>query len=61
MGKDTAAASHTRMVLNAYQELLNKTYSLLDEEQILRICDLLEQAERVLYVEEVIPDLPQEK
>ena len=47
MGKDAAAASHTRMVLNAYHELLNKTYSLLDEEQILRICDLLEQAERV--------------
>lgn len=35
------------MVLNAYQELLNKTYSLVDEEQIGRIGKYLNQAERV--------------
>ena len=37
----------TRMVLNAYQELLNKTYSLMNEEQIVRICDSLNKAKRV--------------
>ena len=47
MEKQAAEARHTRMVLNAYQELLNKTYSLLDEDQVIRICDMLEQAERV--------------
>ncbi len=39
--------AHTRTVLNAYQELLNKTYSLMDEGQILRICDDLGKAKRV--------------
>lgn len=38
---------NTRMILNAYQELLNKTYSLIDEEQIARIGKYLGQAERV--------------
>ena len=37
----------TRMILNAYQELLNKTYSLVDEAQIARISRYLNQAERV--------------
>lgn len=36
---------NTRMILNAYQELLNKTYSLIDEEQIARIGKYLGQAE----------------
>lgn len=39
---------NTRMILNAYQELLNKTYSMVDEEQIARIGKYLGSAERVL-------------
>ena len=35
------------MALNAYQELLNKTYSLLNERQIVRICRFLGEAARV--------------
>ena len=35
------------MVLNAYQELLNKTYSLMDEAQVGRIARYLNKAERV--------------
>lgn len=45
--KSESITGHTRMVLNAYQELLNKTYSLMDETQILRICSLLSQVKRV--------------
>ena len=37
------------MILNAYQELLNKTYSLVDEAQIARISRYLNQAERREY------------
>lgn len=44
--KDTMAGN-TRMVLNAYQELLNRTYSLMDEKQITRICKYLGRADRV--------------
>lgn len=40
-------ANHTKMVLNTYQELLNKTYSLMDEAQLLRICNYLGKAGRV--------------
>lgn len=39
---------NTRMVMNVYQELLNKTYSLVDEGQIARVTRYLNQAERVL-------------
>lgn len=45
--KKESMTGNTRMVLNAYQELLNKTYSLVDEEQIGRIGKYLNQAERV--------------
>lgn len=45
--KKESMTGNTRMVLNAYQELLNKTYSLMDEEQIGRIGKYLNQAERV--------------
>lgn len=45
--KSESIAGHTRMVLNTYQELLNKTYSLMEETQILRICSQLSQAKRV--------------
>lgn len=46
--KQESITGNTRMVLNAYQELLNKTYSLVDEAQIGRISRYLNQAERVL-------------
>ncbi len=49
--KNKELTGHTRQVLNTYQELLNKTYSLMDEAQIVRICEKLGQAKRVLYVE----------
>ena len=45
--KNKELTGHTRTVLNMYQELLNKTYSLMDEAQILRICEKLGQARRV--------------
>ncbi len=45
--KQESMTGNTRMVLNAYQELLNKTYSLVDEVQIGRIARYLNQAERV--------------
>lgn len=45
--KKESMTGNTRMVLNVYQELLNKTYSLVDEEQIGRIGKYLNQAERV--------------
>lgn len=46
--KDEKITDNTRMVLNAYQELLNKTCNLVDEAQIGRIAGYLNQAERVL-------------
>ncbi len=46
--KKETMTGNTRMILNAYQELLNKTYSLVDEEQIARIAQYLNRAERVL-------------
>lgn len=45
--KQESMTGNTRMILNAYQELLNKTYSLVDEAQIARIGRYLNQAERV--------------
>lgn len=50
--KKESMTGNTRMVLNAYQELLNKTYSLVDEEQIGRIGKYLNQAERVFVLRE---------
>lgn len=46
--KKGTTTGNTRIVLNTYQELLNRTYSLVDEEQILRISQYLNQAKRVL-------------
>lgn len=46
--KRESITGNTRMILNVYQELLNKTYSLVDESQIARISKYLNQAERVL-------------
>ena len=45
--KEESITGNTRMVLNAYQELLNKTYSLMDEAQVGRIARYLNKAERV--------------
>ena len=45
--KQESITGNTRMIMNAYQELLNKTYSLVDEAQIARISRYLNQAERV--------------
>ena len=45
--KQESITNNTRMVLNAYQELLNKTYSLMDEAQTGRIAKYLTKAERV--------------
>lgn len=45
--KQESITGNTRMILNAYQELLNKTYILVDEAQIARISRYLNQAERV--------------
>lgn len=45
--KPESITGNTRMVLNVYQELLNKTYSLVDEGQIARISRYLNQAARV--------------
>lgn len=46
--KEESITGNTRMVLNAYQELLNKSYSLIDEAQIARVGDCLGEAKRVL-------------
>lgn len=45
--KSESMTGNTRMVLNVYQELLNKTYSLVDEVQIARIGKYLNHAIRV--------------
>ena len=41
-------AGNTLMILNAYQELLNSSYSLVDEKQIERIGNYLNKAKKVL-------------
>ena len=45
--KKESITGNTRTVLDAYQELLNRTYSLVDEKQIARISKYLGQADRV--------------
>ena len=45
--KKESMTGNTRMVLNVYQELLNKTYSLVDEVQVARISRYLNRAARV--------------
>ena len=39
--------SYTKVVLNTYQELLNKSYSLVDEKQIQRVVNIVQKAKRV--------------
>lgn len=46
--KSEFVGNHTRLVLDAYQELLNKTYSLMNEAQIDRIVQYLFEADRVV-------------
>lgn len=46
--KTESMKGNTRMVLSVYQELLNKTYSLIDEAQIARIGRYLSHASRVV-------------
>lgn len=43
------ASDHIKMVLNSYQELLNKIYSLMDEEQIDRIENILSFRRETLH------------
>lgn len=45
--KRESMTGNTRIVLNAYQELLNRTYSLVDESQIARISQYIDEAKRV--------------
>ncbi|MDO4329070.1 MAG: MurR/RpiR family transcriptional regulator [Lachnospiraceae bacterium] len=45
--KQEAIPVQIRGVLNTYQELLNKTYSLLNEGQIVRICRYMKEAKKV--------------
>lgn len=45
--KQESMTGNTRMILNVYQELLNKTYNLVDEAQIARIGRYLNQSKRV--------------
>ncbi len=45
--KKEPITDNTRMVLYAYQELLNQEYSLINEAQIVRVARYLNQAERV--------------
>lgn len=46
--KNEVVANSTKKVLNTYQELLNRTYSLMDEAQIARVIKYLFEAERVV-------------
>ncbi len=46
--KSEQITGNTRMILNSYQELLNKAYSLVDENQIERVTHYLNKADRVL-------------
>lgn len=43
----TPASSQVKTVLNDYQELLNKSYSLLDEEQVERVAALISSKKRI--------------
>ena len=53
------ASDQIKMVLNDYQELLNKSYSLMDENQIGRIVDIISEKKRIyVYGREVPGWLP---
>ena len=44
--RQESMTGNTRTVLNAYQELLNKTYNLVNEKQVERICRYMNKAAR---------------
>ena len=47
--------SYTKQVLNTYEELLNKTYTLIDENQMKRVVDIISKKKRVyIYMEEEV-------
>lgn len=46
--KKAAMTGNTRLVLNTYQELLNRTYNLVDESQLVRIRRYMSKAGRVI-------------
>lgn len=46
--KDETVTDHARLVFDGYQEILNKTYSLMDEAQIQRVCRYLGEARKVV-------------
>lgn len=46
--KSEVSGSSTRIVLNTYQEILNRTYSLMDEAQIDRVVQYLAESDRVV-------------
>lgn len=46
--KKESMTGNTRMILSAYQEILNKTYNLVEESQIARISRYLNKAGRVI-------------
>ncbi len=46
--KKESMTGNTRLVLNTYQELLNKTYNLVDEAQLVRIRRYMSKAVRVI-------------
>lgn len=45
--ENSSASSHIKAVLGNYQDLLNKSYSLIDEEHIDRIVDILTSKKRI--------------
>ena len=45
--RQDSMTGNTRTVLNAYQELLNKTYNLVNEKQVERVCRYMAKAGRV--------------
>lgn len=50
-----SASSHIKQVLNDYQELLNKSYSLMDETQINRVADILSEKRGFMSMEKAVP------
>lgn len=49
------ASDNIKLVFNSYQELLNKSYSLIDEAQIERIVKILTEKREFMYMEKAAP------
>lgn len=56
--KKESITNNARMSLNTYQELLNKFYSLISENQIVRVVKYLSDAERVFVCGKEAQGLP---